>query len=66
VRTYRTDIGINKYGWWRFPVWWEHFDLAVGDTIEIGNPLYDGRKFFIEEIRRLDEFRAQVWAVEWG
>jgi hypothetical protein len=30
-----------------------------------GRQVYDGREFFIEEIRRLDEFRAQVRAVEW-
>jgi hypothetical protein len=33
--------------------------------VEIDNPLYDGRKFFIERIERLDEFRADVRAVEW-
>ncbi|MBI4823498.1 MAG: hypothetical protein HY805_04620, partial [Nitrospirae bacterium] len=47
-----------------FPVFWEHFDLKVGDTIEIDNPLYDGKKFFIEEIRR-DKAKAEVKAVEW-
>jgi hypothetical protein len=49
----------------RFPVFYEHFDLAVGDTIEIDNPLWDGKKFFIEKIRRKDRFRAEVTAVEW-
>jgi hypothetical protein len=48
-----------------FPVFFEHFDLRVGDTIEIDNPLYGGTKFYIEEIRRLDKFRATVRAVEW-
>jgi hypothetical protein len=48
-----------------FPVFFEHFDLRVGDTIDIDNPLYDGRKFFIEEIRRVDKFRATVRALEW-
>jgi hypothetical protein len=48
-----------------FPVFWEHFDLKPGDTIEIENPLFGGRKFFIEEIKRTDPFRAIVRAVEW-
>jgi hypothetical protein len=48
-----------------FPVFFEHFDLQIGDTIEIDNPLYGGKKFFIEEIRRLDKFRIEVRAVEW-
>jgi hypothetical protein len=49
----------------RFPVFYEHFDLDVGDTIDIDNPLYDGKKFYIEKIRRLDKFRAEVEAREW-
>jgi hypothetical protein len=48
-----------------FPVFYEHFDLSAGDTIEIDNPLYGGRKFYIEEIRRMDKFRAVVRAEEW-
>lgn len=48
-----------------FPVFYEHFDLAAGDTVEIENPLYNGRKFYIESIRRLDKFRVVVKAVEW-
>jgi hypothetical protein len=48
-----------------FPVFWEHFDLEPGDTIEIENPLYNGRKFLIENIRRTDKFRAMVRAKEW-
>ncbi len=49
----------------RFPVFWEHFDLDVGDTIEISNDLYDGSLFFIESIQRLDHFRAQITARQW-
>jgi hypothetical protein len=49
----------------KFPVFYEHFDLSVGDTIDIDNPLWDGKKFFIEKIRRKDRFRAEVTAVEW-
>ncbi len=48
-----------------FPVFWEHFDLEPGDTIEIENPLYNGRKFSIESIRRQDKFRAEIRATEW-
>jgi len=48
-----------------FPVFYEHFDLRVGDTIEIDNPLYGGRRFYIERIRRLDKFRAEIRAAEW-
>ncbi|MCK4911675.1 MAG: hypothetical protein KAR83_08525 [Thermodesulfovibrionales bacterium] len=49
----------------RFPVFWEHFDLEVGDTIEIENDLYDGSLFFIESIERLDRFRARITARQW-
>ena len=49
----------------RFPVFWEHFDLQVGDTIEISNDLYDGLKFFIESIERPDRFRALITARQW-
>jgi hypothetical protein len=48
-----------------FPVFYEHFDLRAGDTVQIENPLYDGRKFYIERIKRLDKFRAEVKAIEW-
>lgn len=48
-----------------FPVFYEHFDLGAGDTIEIDNPLYGGRRFCIESMRRVDKFRAVVKAVEW-
>ncbi|GAB4389055.1 MAG: hypothetical protein Kow0025_12080 [Thermodesulfovibrionales bacterium] len=48
-----------------FPVFWEHFDLRPGDTVEIENPLYGGRRFYIERVRRTDRFRAEVSAVEW-
>jgi hypothetical protein len=48
-----------------FPVFYEHFDLAVGDTVEITNPHYTGRKWYIEKIARTDKFRATVTAREW-
>lgn len=48
-----------------FTVYYEHFDLGVGDTIEIENPLFGGRKFFIERIERQDAFRALITARQW-
>lgn len=48
-----------------FSVFFEHFDLGVGDTIEIENQLYGGRRFLIERIKRLDRFTAEIRAVEW-
>jgi len=48
-----------------FPVFYEHFDLRVGDTIGIENPLYNGRRFYIENISRIDRFRAEIKAIEW-
>jgi hypothetical protein len=48
-----------------FPVFWEHFDLTVGDTFAIDNPLWNGKKFFIEKMDRQDRGRALVTAIEW-
>jgi len=48
-----------------FPVFYEHFDLKAGDTIDIDNPLYGGRRFLIESISRRDKFTAEVKAMEW-
>jgi hypothetical protein len=48
-----------------FSIFYEHFDLEPSDTIEIETPLYDGKKFLIETIRRLDKFRAEVRAAQW-
>jgi hypothetical protein len=33
--------------------------------VEIENPLFGGRRFYIEIISGLDRFRALVRAVEW-
>ena len=49
----------------RFPVFWEHFDLGVGDTFDISSGLYNAKKFYIEKFRKLDNFRAEVQALEW-
>ncbi len=49
----------------QFDIFWENFDLNVGDTIAIQNDTFNGTVFFIEEIRRKDAFRATVKAVEW-
>lgn len=48
-----------------FPVFWEHFSLKEGDTFDIDNDLYDARKFYIENFRRLDKGEAEIIAVEW-
>lgn len=49
-----------------FPLFYEHFDLIAGDTIEIDNPLYGGKKFYIESVKRADKFRAVIRAREWA
>ncbi len=48
-----------------FTVFYEHFDLNVGDTISIDNELYNGALFFIERIERPDSFRAKITARQW-
>ncbi len=48
-----------------FPVFWENFDLKVGDTIAIENDIFGGALFFIEQIIRKDAFRATIKAVGW-
>jgi len=48
-----------------FPVFYDHFDLGVGDTIELDNPLYDGKRFYIESIYRIDKHEVEVIAIEW-
>lgn len=48
-----------------FPVFYEHFDLALGNTIDISNGFFNGRKFYIEMFNRLDQFRATVTGREW-
>jgi hypothetical protein len=47
-----------------FPVFWEHFDLGVGDTVLISNPLFNGEKYYIEDIRRNKEI-VTITAKEW-
>jgi hypothetical protein len=48
-----------------FPVFCEHFDLRLGDTVQIENPLFGGKRFFIERIERDGKHRALVRALEW-
>ena len=48
-----------------FPLFFEHFDLQTGDTVDISGGLFAGRKFYIESFARLDEYRATVTALEW-
>jgi hypothetical protein len=47
-----------------FSVLWEHLDLQVGDTLQIDNPLFGGKRFFVEAIRR-GKGMALVRASEW-
>ena len=49
-----------------FPVFWENFDLTVGQTITISNDLYGGKPFFIQNITRKDQMTAVIKAVGWG
>lgn len=49
----------------QFDVFWDHFDLQVGQTAAISNDIFNGSLFFIEEIKRKDAFRATVKAVGW-
>jgi len=48
-----------------FIVFWEHFDLEIGDTFDISNDLYNGKKFYIEKIEYVDKFRMKITAIEW-
>jgi len=48
-----------------FPVFWDHFDLAPGDTVELDSPVYGVRRFMVSSVRRTDRFRAVVTATEW-
>jgi hypothetical protein len=48
-----------------FPVFWEHFDLEIGDTFDISNDFYDQKKFYIEKIQRIDKFKVKITALEW-
>ena len=49
----------------QFDIFWQNFDLNVGDTIAIQNDTFNGAVFFIEQITRKDAFRAMVRAVGW-
>lgn len=49
----------------RFPVFWKYFSLKKGDTFDIDNPLYDAKKFYIEDFMRKDKGEAEITAVEW-
>lgn len=48
-----------------FPVFWEHFDLVRGNTFDIDNPLYGGKKFYIEKVERVDKGIVRITGVEW-
>ncbi|MBI5634852.1 MAG: hypothetical protein HZA15_15400 [Nitrospirae bacterium] len=46
------------------PLLWQHFDLRPGDTIDISYPIYDGKKFFIEKVKR-EGAKVTIEGVEW-
>jgi hypothetical protein len=48
-----------------FPLFWEHSDLCVGDTIQFTHPLWSGKKFFIEQFQRRERHKIEVRALEW-
>lgn len=48
-----------------FTVFYEHFDLGVGDTVALQNPIYNGMLFCIERIERIDAFRLRISALQW-
>ncbi len=48
-----------------FPVFWEHFDLDPGDTVQIDSPLFGGRKLFIEKVERASRAVCLIEALEW-
>lgn len=49
-----------------FPVFWEHFDLVRGDTFDIDNPLYGGKKFYVEKVERVDKGIVRITGIEWN
>ncbi|MBI5057012.1 MAG: hypothetical protein HZB61_10400 [Nitrospirae bacterium] len=48
-----------------FKVFWENFSLDAGDTFDINSPLYNGKKFYIENIRRVDKKKVNIIGLEW-
>lgn len=48
-----------------FPVFYEHFDLKIGDTVQITNTLWTGKKFFLEVISRMSKGVAMLKGLEW-
>jgi hypothetical protein len=48
-----------------FLVFWEYLDLERGDTLDISNPLYNGKKFYIERVGRPDKGKVEITGLEW-
>ena len=48
-----------------FQVFWEHFDLLLGHTFDIDNPLYNAVKFYIEAIDRIDKAQLKITGRQW-
>jgi hypothetical protein len=46
------------------PVYWEHWDLSLGETFAISHPLYNGYRFFIEQIASSGGV-ATIQAISW-
>jgi hypothetical protein len=48
-----------------FEVYFDRFEIEIGDTIEIESDLYDGEKYFIEEVTRTEKEKARIKGLQW-
>jgi hypothetical protein len=59
------DVGVLAM----FSLFFEHFDLVQGDTIELDSTLFDGEKWFIESFMRdtqgVNKLKFRVKARKW-
>lgn len=46
-------------------VFFEHFDLVIGNTFAISGPIYNGRLFKLTEQSRPDQITSSLKAIEW-
>jgi hypothetical protein len=49
----------------QFDIFFENFDLAIGDTFDISNGLFNGVKFFVEDIAKTNKSQARVKGRSW-
>lgn len=49
----------------KFPIAWDNFALAPGQTIEISDDMFNGKKYMIEPFKRQDQGTGEVEAIEW-